>query len=147
MNVLDKTCSLEVSRWFDVAPETLFDAWLDESWGEWLAPRAVFCTSSIVNPRVGGRYSVIMRMPDGRDVIISGTYREIARPSRLAFTWAADFHPGGTLITITFRPKNGGTELILKQEGFISEELRDRHRQGWSGMNGSFDKLARFLAD
>jgi glutathione S-transferase len=147
MNVLDRTCSLEVSRWFDVAPETLFDAWLDESWGEWLAPGAVFCTSSIVNPKEGGRYSVVMRMPDGRDVTINGTYRQIERPTRLLFTWQADHTRAETLVTLTFRAKNGGTEMMLRHEGFTNAELRDRHNAGWTGANGSFYKLARWLAD
>ncbi len=147
MSVLDRTCALEITRWFAAAPERLFDAWLEESCGEWLAPQGVFCTSSIVNPKVGGRFAVAMKMPDGREVTVSGTYREIARPARLAFTWSGGCTGEETLITLTFRARDGGTEMTLVQEGFASPETRDRHDQGWNGGNGVFDKLTRFLAD
>jgi uncharacterized protein YndB with AHSA1/START domain len=145
MTVLDKTLSLDLTHHFDAAPEAVFDAWLREDWGQWLAPGGVCCTSSIINPRSGGRYSVTMRMPEGREVVISGTYREILRPSRLVFTWQGDYNREETLVTLTFKPKHGGTEMRLVQQGFTTEEFRDRHHSGWTGENGSFAKLAKRL--
>ncbi|MBN9590142.1 MAG: hypothetical protein BGN85_00845 [Alphaproteobacteria bacterium 64-11] len=143
MSVTDQTLCLDVSHVFAVSPQRLFDAWLHESWGEWLAPGAMICTSSIVNPKVGGRYSVVMRMPDGREVTISGTYRQITPPHRIVMTWQGDYNREETLITLTFTPEGHGTRLTLRQEGFGTAEFRDRHLSGW---NSSLDKLTAWVA-
>lgn len=147
MSVTEQPLVLEVSHHFAAPPRRVFEAWLHESWGEWLAPGGVVCTSSIVNPRTGGRYSVVMAMPDQRMVTISGTYRQIVPHSRIVMTWQGDYNSEETVITLTFAPEADGTRLVLRQEGFGTAEFRDRHLAGWTGGNGSLAKLARFLTD
>ena len=63
---------------------------------------------------------------------------------KLVFTWT---WPNSTperesLVTISFRATQGGTELVFLHEQFFDETVRDNHRRGWSE---SFDKLERFL--
>jgi uncharacterized protein YndB with AHSA1/START domain len=138
--------SLELSRRFDAPPERVFDAWLGEEWGEWLPPRASRCKVTRIEPRVGGRYHVAMTMADGRNIEISGEYREVLRPARLVFTWFAHYNDQETLITLNFRPDGGGTLMTFRQEGFGDAQLRDGYGGGWSGPNGSFAKLDAILA-
>jgi hypothetical protein len=35
--------------------------------------------------------------------------------------------------------------MEFRQDGFTSTELRDGYNNGWTGKNGSFDKLAAYL--
>jgi uncharacterized protein YndB with AHSA1/START domain len=98
-----------------------------------------------LHPVVGGRYLVRMTMQDGRVVEISGVYRDIARPQKLVFTWTGNYNHQETVVTVTFRPDGEGTMMTLRQEGFPASDLRDGYKAGWTGPDGSFDKLARVL--
>jgi len=141
--VIETPVKLSLTRSFDAPPEVLFDAWLQESWGDWLGPEGVVCLSCEMDPRVGGKWRVQARTPDGTEVELSGTYKEITRPSRLVFTWHGCLSgPDATIVTVTFKPKGAGTEMTLTHEGFISQEQRDRHNGGWSA---TFERLARHL--
>jgi uncharacterized protein YndB with AHSA1/START domain len=83
--------------------------------------------------------------PDGKAHECQGIYKEVVPPRKLVFTWT---WPNSTperesLVTITLRKANGGTELVFLHEQLFDEKVRDDHQRGWSQ---SFDKLERFLA-
>ena len=141
---------LVVSHVFDAPCEAVFDAWLDvDQLEKWMGPHGVSAEIDVLEPKVGGRYRIIMHPEPGGTPTVGGVYREISRPNRLVFTWAwENAHPDGspgveTLITVTFESKNGKTEMTLRQEGLESAESKDSHRHGWTG---SFEKLAAVLA-
>jgi len=138
--------SLELSRRFAAPPARVFDAWLGKAWGEWLPPAGASCVVAELNATVGGRYLVRMKMADGRNVEISGTYREIDRPRKLVLTWNGSYMKQEMLITVAFLADGGGTVMTLRQEGFPDTALRDAYKGGWGGPGGSLDKLATFLA-
>ncbi len=102
------------------------------------------CEVPLLEPRVGGRYRIIMRLSDGRVIPVAGIFQTIDAPRALAFTWGAESDPARhTLITLTLGEKGGKTELKLRQEGFASVESRDMHITGW---NDALNKLAAYLA-
>lgn len=74
-----------------------------------------------------------------------GTFLVIDPPHRLVFTWAweegvyADIE---TEVEIEFLATGEGTELILRQRRFTSEEMRDDHNGGWTSC---LDCLAEIL--
>lgn len=140
---------LIVSRNFDAAREAVFDAWLDAAQlAKWMGPRGVRAEIALVEPRVGGRYRIIMHPESGGTPTVSGVYREISRPGRLVFSWTwENAHPDGsagveTIVTLTFEDEEGKTKMTLRQEGHETKESRDSHEHGWSG---SFDKLSEAL--
>jgi uncharacterized protein YndB with AHSA1/START domain len=141
--IIETPVKLSLTRSFDAPPEKLFDAWLDGSWRDWLGSHGVVCLDSQLDARVGGHYRMDVRMPDGSEKSVGGTYRAIERPFRLVFTWNGCFTGGETLVTLTFRPRGAGTELTLTHEGFTGADMRDRHNEGWSN---SFDRLTARLA-
>lgn len=57
------TFSLEISRWLDAPPESVFDAWLSKNWGEWLAPLGAHCEVIALEPHIGGSYHVRLSRP------------------------------------------------------------------------------------
>lgn len=97
-----------------------------------------------VDLRVGGRYRLGMRAPDGAAVYVcTGVYREVTPPSRLVYTWAWEGQDGPeTLVTVEFLDRGGATEVVLTHEGFADAGSRDQHATGWNGCLGS---LARTL--
>lgn len=144
-----ETWLLTISRNFEAPREAVFDAWLDASQlAKWMGPRGVRAEIDLVEPRVGGRYRIIMHPKSGGTPTVSGVYREISRPDRLVFSWTwENAHPDGsagveTIVTVTFEDDAGRTKMTLQQEGLETKETRDSHEHGWSG---SFDKLAEAL--
>jgi uncharacterized protein YndB with AHSA1/START domain len=145
MNAAVDDTTLEITRLFDAPPARVFDAWLNrEEWQSWIGPEGINCEVPLLEPRVGGRYRIAMRLSDGREVPVAGIFKTIDAPRTLAFTWGWENDPTRqSLITLTFREKGGRTELTLRQEGLGSVSNRDDHHRGW---NGALNKLVTYLA-
>ncbi len=143
MTTADKPITLDMSRIYDAAPKRVFDAWFSKAWGEFVGPPGVRGEVTLIEPRVGGRYRVVMHLPDGKTLAVGGVYREVARPTRLVMTWKWEHEEQDTLITLSFRAHGKSTELTLHHEGFANAERRDSHKGGWTG---TLDKLAKMLA-
>jgi uncharacterized protein YndB with AHSA1/START domain len=145
MNAASDGTTLVLTRLFDAAPESVFDAWLNrEEWAAWIGPEGVNCDVPLLEPRVGGRYCVTMRMSGGQVIPVAGLFKTIDRPNLLVFTWGWEGDSSReSLITITFNKKGGKTELILRQEGLGSVSNRDEHGKGWSS---ALNKLDKYLA-
>ena len=141
---IEKPIVLELTRHFDAPPARVFEAWLDKSWSDWVGPPGVKGEIAILEPRVGGRYRIVMHRPDGSTLTVAGLYKEITHFSRIVMSWKWEHEDADTLLTLTFRKASGGTELTLRHEGFAAVERRDGHNIGWTG---TLDKLAEFLRD
>jgi uncharacterized protein YndB with AHSA1/START domain len=135
--------SLTMTRTFDAPVERVFDAWLDKSWGEWAGPPGIRGEVTRMEPRVGGRYEIVMHRPDGGTLTVGGVYRAIERPSKIVMSWKWTNEDNESLITLSFRSLGAKTELNLRHEGFAAAERRDSHNGGWTG---TLDKLATHLA-
>ncbi|HWY60648.1 MAG TPA: SRPBCC domain-containing protein [Rhizomicrobium sp.] len=134
---------LEITRVIAAPPEQVFDAWLQKSWGEWAGPPGVKGEVLQLEPKVGGKYKMVMHRPDGGTLTVGGTYKEITRPSRLVMSWKWEHEETDTLITLSFRSKGQGTEIHMRHEGFANADRRDSHNNGWTG---TFDRLEKFIA-
>ena len=137
--------SLSIVRRIRAAPETVFAHWTDPRLvARWFCPPGVNVRSAEVEPRLGGRFHIVMQEgEDGEVHDVSGTYREFDRDRKLVFSWAWITMPEReSLVTVELRPVDGGTELTLTHSRFADERARDSHHEGWSG---SLDKLVRLL--
>jgi len=127
--------TVRVSRRFEVAPERVFDAWLDpRSAGKWLfaTPEGQMVRVEI-DARVGGAFSFIDRR-NGEDIEHVGEYLEIERPRRLAFSFRVPmFSDEATPIRIDIAPAAFGCELTLLHEG-VFPEYAARTEEGWKGI-------------
>ena len=144
MNIIEAT-TLEITRLFDAPPARVFGAWLNrEEWQTWIGPEGMNCEVPLLEPRIGGRYRIIMRLSDGRVSPVAGVFKIIEAPRTIAFTWAWEGDPSRkSLVTITLRAKGDKTELTLRQEGLGSVSNRDDHGKGW---NSTLNKLVAYLA-
>jgi glutathione S-transferase len=141
-----ETFDLELSRFIRAPREKVFDAFVTrEALAAWMCPRSMSIPEASVDPRVGGRYRVVMRARDGATFIIGGAYREIERPRRLVFTWQWEgetMPKVETLVTVTFTDDGGGTRLHMHHSGFPDAGMRESHTQGW---NSTFNRLTDLL--
>src|SRR5262249_37754428 len=129
---------LVMSRTFDASAEAVFDAWThQDEWQSWIGPRGGKSEVTTLHARVGGRFRLIMRTPDGRTMPIGGEFREVDRPRKLVLTWGLETHPDhNSMITLTFRDVGGKCDFTLRQEGLVTAENRDAHGAGWSSAFG-----------
>lgn len=131
-----------VTRHFDAPPEEVWDAWTDPArMREWIRPGPDGDARVVLDVRPGGRLEIDM-IGGGRTHAHHGEYVEVDRPRRLSFTWVADWLPDGTLVTLELTPSGGGTDLVLRHEKFRTEDMAEKHREGWGGF---MEQLAAYL--
>jgi uncharacterized protein YndB with AHSA1/START domain len=136
--------SLAIRRDLQAPPESCFRAWTDpEALKRWFGPGTNQVVLAETDPRVGGRYRVVMRSAGGEEHEVSGEFREVVANRKLVFTLAWCSTPERqSLVTVEFVPAGEATTLTLTHEEFADEAARDRHHQGWTG---SLGKLAVFV--
>ncbi len=123
---LNKRCKAPV--------EHVFAAWSSvEQLKRWFAPGDISVAQAEVDFRVGGHYRIAMLKHDGQQLVIAGTYHEIVPNQRLRFSWRWEGSEVTTEVDVSFRPADGQTDCILTHREFPSEEMRDKHREGWEG--------------
>jgi uncharacterized protein YndB with AHSA1/START domain len=135
--------ALVLQRLIDAPPELVFAVWSDPAHvAAWWHPEGFTTPAFDMDFRVGGGWRFCIRK-DGQDTWASGTYREIAAPARIAFTfrWQTgdSAHLPDSLVAVTFEPRGEQTLLTLRQEPFAADAERHRHGQGWSQLLESFD--------
>ena len=138
------TIALELSRTFDAPPARVFACFTSkEEMGAWLGPYDMRGEALELEPRVGGRYRIVMHRPDGGDLFAGGIFQVIEEPHRIAFTWKWEDGEADTLIIVELRAVAGKTEMKFRHEGFSDETYRDKHIYGWTGC---LEKLQAYLA-
>ena len=145
MSTVTTKPSLTIKRRFNAAPAKVFAAWTDpEKMKRWMGPEGVVPLQAEIDARVGGRYRLVMRSPNGEEHDVSGVYREVVPNEKLVFTWAWRTMPEReSLVTVGLEHDGDGTMLTLTHEQFSDAPARDRHRVGWAG---ALDNLEQYLA-
>lgn len=127
----------EVARTVPAPPEAVFRAWTDPALLQrWFWP---WSPSAALDVRAGGAYEIAAQHPTIGELRVHGRYIEVAPSERLAFTWRWDGDPASeeTIVTVTFRERDGATDVVVSHEGLRDAEDRAQNEQGWS------DVLAR----
>jgi uncharacterized protein YndB with AHSA1/START domain len=139
--------SLEMTRVLPAARERVVSCFVDAaSLAKWWGPTGFRIPSIDFTPRVGTAYRIAMQPPEGEAFHLTGRFREVDVPSRLAFSFAwdpPDPDDQETVAQLTFRDVGDSTEIHLVQGPFKTEARRDLHRDGWAQ---SFDRLRELLA-
>ncbi|MFQ5912546.1 MAG: SRPBCC domain-containing protein [Nitrospinota bacterium] len=133
-----------IQRTFKLPRERVFRAWTDaEEMKKWFAPSDDFTIPAAeVDLRVGGKYRIAMKSPDGNMNVAVGTYKEVRPPEKLAFTWTwaeGGMDVGESLVTVEFRERGGETEVSLTHELLPTDEARQAHSEGWNGCLGRLE--------
>ncbi len=144
---------LELTRVIRTSRVKVYEAWTrPEVLQQWFGPGQMVVPSARLDAREGGEYAIEMagsgscedQSPAATGSrFIRGVYQQVVPNERLQFTWRADWSGDETsLVTISFRDVEGGTEITLKHERFATESSRDGHEKGWGA---SLSKMATLL--
>jgi len=158
-------------REFDAPPELIWRAWTDpDLLARWWGPEGFTNHECVVEPRIGGRWQVIMRGPEGtefdKDYPIKSTIVELDPPHRLVAAGGSEEYPDDWMeqynsfmaadeqnssvdivMELTLEALPGGRTRQTMRQTFKSAQARDAAmkmgaEQGW---NGSFVKLDGLL--
>jgi uncharacterized protein YndB with AHSA1/START domain len=127
--------TLIVRKTIRATAERLFDAWTQPSQlTKWWGPESVTCIGADVDLRVGGRYRIGNRFPDGNVIWITGVFNLVDRAHKLVYTWAIEPNVDALeIVTVTFRPRGDFTEVVVTHRRIPNNAARDMHRLGWQG--------------
>lgn len=127
--------SLTVSRTIAAPAKKVFDAWLNpEMLMRFMTPApGMSVPEAATDPVEGGRFKILMKAGDD-EIPHAGTYKEISPYSRLVFTWESPFSIEGSTVTLDFIERNDMTVVTLTHVTFPSQESRDNHEGGWTGI-------------
>lgn len=139
-----------MTRHFNAPRSLVFDCLtkpeLLKRWG--LGPRPWTLTVCEIDLRVGGSWRFVMSRGDGPEMIMRGTYREIAPPERIVQTeiFEPRWYEGEAVNTTTLTEENGKTRLTITVL-YDSKEIRDAVlKTGMArGASEGYDRLAELL--
>jgi uncharacterized protein YndB with AHSA1/START domain len=133
---------------FDASAERVYDAFLDPS----KASRFLFATPTgqivryEIDARVGGTFTIVDRR-DGEDVVHTGTYLALDRPSRIVFTLSVEkYSTGEDTVTIDIAPlaRKGCTVTLAHETKSKDAQVLERAQDGWIAI---LDVAAELLVD
>ncbi len=136
---------------FQRSARLLFEAWTKpEHLRHWWGCEGSSITHCAIDLRVGGSWSLVMRMADASDHPFHGVYREIAQAHRLVYTECYEMPRFGSpewLTTITFDETPTAT-LVTHTILHKSREARDGHLQAGmqEGTKQTFLRLNEYAA-
>jgi uncharacterized protein YndB with AHSA1/START domain len=125
------TSTITVSRAVPRPPDEVFAAWVEaDRLAAWWWPLAA--TTYDVDARPGGRFRI---QSPAIGATVSGTYTDVDRPHRLAFTWVwqDDGRPPSSedTVVVTFEPEDDATRVTVAHTS--AEHAPDGGaEQGWS---------------
>ena len=133
--------SLDISRQINAPIEAVFNAWLSpEMMTRFMTPGdGLSVEDAKADPVEGGTFSLNMVAGD-KKLPHGGEYKVIKPHSTIVFSWDSPFSIDGTLVTLNFTAKDGGTFVALNHVKFSDEEIRDNHEGGWTKILESLDK-------
>jgi uncharacterized protein YndB with AHSA1/START domain len=159
--------TIVVTRMFDAPHELVFKAWTDpELMAQWFAPEPLTVPRAEIDLRVGGRFTLVMRDPDGNEFPSTGVYLEVDEPNRYVATDSVEAMPTSWLdtvneargkalgtpvpdgiTTVTFDDVDGKT-LVTFSEEWESKAMRDAYVevQMIEGLDMTLDNLEKLLA-
>ncbi|MFN7160748.1 MAG: SRPBCC domain-containing protein [Candidatus Gracilibacteria bacterium] len=161
MTELDLTPkTLHIVRTFNAPIAKVWGAWTDpEQCKKWWGPETYSCPFCEIDLKVGGKYLMAMRSPEGQDAYSGGTYLEIDPLKKLVYEdsftdekgniisaekYGMKGFPLKMLVTVTFEEDTDGkTKVTLVHEGHPTYMSSDAE----SGWNSSLDKMEKCLTN
>jgi uncharacterized protein YndB with AHSA1/START domain len=125
----DDLCDVIIARVFDAPRELVFRLWTEPAHvARWWLPPGFSVTACEIDLRVGGRFYVGMRSPQGEDYPCEGIYEEIVTPERLVYCGMDDErHACGSGLPprgrVTVRFVEQGAQTRLSIHAFFSSAL------------------------
>jgi uncharacterized protein YndB with AHSA1/START domain len=138
--------TLEIKRVMPAARADVFAAFSSaDELATWWGPEGFSVPSLEFKPRVGDGYRIEMQPPEGDPFHLTGEFREVDPPARLAFTFvyeSPDPDDVENLVELSLQDLGESTEVLFTQGPFKTEPRLELHRDGWTD---TFDRLERHI--
>jgi uncharacterized protein YndB with AHSA1/START domain len=111
----------------------------------WWGPAGFSAPTVELDVRVGGRYRIEMQPPGGDTFWLTGEFREVDPPARLAFTFRwedPDPDDRENVVVVSLQERGDATEVSVEQAPFATHARWELHQQGWGE---SLDRLAEVV--
>src|SRR5205807_9494437 len=103
---------IALTRVFDAPRPLVWDAFTKpELLKRWFGPRGWSLVVCEVDLRVGGGFRFVLRGPDGNEMGMRGSYREIVPPKHSVHVASYDDYPGDSQVTADCVAEGGKTTL------------------------------------
>jgi uncharacterized protein YndB with AHSA1/START domain len=80
--------SLEIKRFIKASRDRVYAAWTDlAQLKKWFGPENVKTRDFVADVEVGGQFRWDCTNPEGKEVTMSGEYRELQPGRKIVFTW------------------------------------------------------------
>ena len=119
------------------SPEKINSNWVlpftqAEVYAAWVSNDTVIppATRMDIKPEVGGHYR-LYAAGDGFTATNEGVFLDVEKNRRLRYSWHWNGDEETTEVEVTFASHPTGTELQLTHSGFLTEDSRNRHDEGW----------------
>jgi uncharacterized protein YndB with AHSA1/START domain len=141
---------VEIVRVIKASKQRVFDAWTrPEMVRQWFRAGETHVSDASLDVRKDGAWRMDTVKgcqpesgPPVQNTGVTGRYLAVDPYDRLVFTWKRSADPEEeSLVTITLRDVEGGTELTLVHERFLTEASRDQHAMGWEAVIGNLAKF------
>jgi uncharacterized protein YndB with AHSA1/START domain len=136
-----------LTRVFNAPRRMVFEAFSKpELLRQWFGPHGWSLSVCEVDLRVGGGFRFVMKGPQGEEMGMRGSYKEIAPPERSIHMESFDDFPGESQVTTVFVEKDGKTTMTATVL-YESKEVRDAVIQTGMerGAAETYDRLEEFL--
>jgi uncharacterized protein YndB with AHSA1/START domain len=137
---------LRITRILPAPRADVYRAMTDpEELAKWWGPRGFTAPSVQFEPAIGAGYRIAMQPPEGELFHLTGEFREVDPPARLAYTFRwdpPDPDDRETLATLSLQDRGDETEVNLTQGDFTTQERHALHEGGWTD---AFERLEELL--
>ncbi len=144
---------INVRRFFKAPPELVYRAGTEGDYlRRWWGPRRLEVSECEIDLRVGGRWRIVHRAPDGTELGFHGEFLELDPPHRRVATFVYEGAPEHQAVeTLLLEEAEGGSMMTLTTR-HSSVEARDMHvangmEQGIIESNERLDELVASLQE
>ncbi len=137
--------TLTITRVINAPRERVFAAWSDPDQVEaWSGCAGATSLGATMDFRVSGGYRHTIRIPNGSELTMCGTYTAIEAPRLISYTLEWEKLPvPATTVSVEFVAAGEKTEIRLTHAGLSAPEMRAEVPKGWTA---ALDKLAETFA-
>jgi uncharacterized protein YndB with AHSA1/START domain len=116
--------SLEIKRFIRAPRDRVYAAWTDPAQlKKWFGPENVKTRNLIADAWVGGQFRWDLTDPDGKELTISGEYREVLPSKKVAFTWHLEEDKIGKTTTASSR-WNSSIERAVRRSALLTKSFQ-----------------------
>jgi uncharacterized protein YndB with AHSA1/START domain len=143
---------ITITRLFDAPRSLVFKMWTDpRHLAHWWGPKSFTNPVCEADVRVGGKWRITMRAPNGEEYPGGGVYREILEPERLVFTNNATDKDGNLVLegltTVTFVEVGRQTRLTVQSRAVAVVPYAAAYLAGMeAGWTQTLEGLTDYLA-